>query len=153
MLFHPIDREEIARLAARSLSLIPGSPKTGSPEKQRHRFAILARIWGQVRETVMGRVDVLEQAAVMLLEGNLSDELRLEAESEAHKLAGLAGTFGYSEGTRLAKAMERMLEAGSPLGQVEALNLSELVVSLRDELEQPLHLKLLAEPEAKNDLP
>ena len=63
------------------------------------------------------------------------------------------GTFGYAEGTLLAQKMERMLEAGSPLGQAEALSLSELVVSLRDELEQPLHLKMRAGPEAKNELP
>ena len=66
---------------------------------------------------------------------------------------GLLGTFGYSEGTRLAKEMERMLEAGSSLGQAEARSLSELVVFLRDELEQPLHLKLRTVPEAKNELP
>ena len=112
----------------------------------------LARIWGQVRGTVMGRLDVLEQATVTLLEGNLPDELRQEAEREAHKLGGLLGTFGYSEGTRLAKEMERILEAGWPLGQAEGLSLSGLVVSLRDELEQPLHLNLWAEPEAKNQM-
>ena len=46
LLIPPIDREEIARLAARTLSLLPGPPKTGRLEKQRTRFAILTRIWG-----------------------------------------------------------------------------------------------------------
>ena len=153
-LIHPIDREELARLAARTLSLPPGPPKAGRLEQQGTTFATLTRLWGQrVRATVMGRLDVLERATATLLEGNLDDELRREAESEAHKLGGLVGTYGYSEGTRLAKMLERMLEAGSPLGQAEALSLSELVASLRDELEQPLHLKMGAQPEAKSELP
>lgn len=153
LLSHPIDREEIARLAARTLSLCPGPPKTSSLEKKLTRFAILTSLWGQVRVTVMGRLDVLEQATATLLEGNLDDKLRQEAGEEAHKLGGLLGTFGYSEGARFAKKMERMLEAGSPLGQAEALSLSELVVFLRVELEQPLHLDMWAEPAAKNELP
>ena len=99
----------------------------------------------------MGRLVVLEQAAASLLEGNLHNELRQEAEREAHNLAGLVGAFGYSQGTRLARKMERMFEAGSPLGQAEALSMSEMVVSLRDELEQPLRLNIEAEPETKNE--
>jgi len=152
-LSHPIDREEIARLAAQTLSLPPAPPKMGWLEKRLARFAILTKIWEEVRGTVMGRLELLEQATATLLEGNLDNELRLEAEGEAHKLGGLLGTFGYSEGTRLAKKMERFFAAGSPLGQAEAISLSGLVVSLRNELEQPLHLNLWAEPEAMNELP
>lgn len=153
LLFHPIDREEIARLAARTLGLILEAPKTARLEKQRTRFAILTKIWGEVRETVMGRLDVLEQVTATLREGKLHDELRQEGESEAHKLGGLVGTFGYSQGTRLAKTMESMLRVGSTLGEAETLRLSELVVALRDELEQPLHLKMGPEPQSTVEQP
>jgi len=88
LLFHPIDRAEIARMAARTLSLLPEPPEFARLEKQRIRSAILTGIWGQVRESVMGRLEVLEQATAILLEGNLSHELRQEAEGEAHKLGG-----------------------------------------------------------------
>ena len=98
----------------------------------------------------MGRLDLLERATATLLAGDRDDELRQEAESEAHKLGGLLGTFGYSEGTLLAQKMEHLLDARSTLGQAEALMLSEMVVSLRAELEQPLHLKMGPEPDANN---
>ena len=84
----------------------------------------------------MGRVEVLEQATATLLEGTLHDDLRHEAEAEAHKVAGLVGTFGYSEGSLLTREMERMFRAGSPLGQEQALHLSKMVAALRRTLEQ-----------------
>ena len=153
LLTHPLDREEIARLAANTLSLPQESPETGSVEDQESTFAALTGVWEHVRETVMGRLVVLEQAASSLLKGNLDNERRQEAEREAHNLSGLVGAFGYSEGTRLAQKLERLLKAGSPLGQAEAAKFSELAVSLRDELEQPMRLNMQAEPENKQEMP
>ena len=152
LLFHPINREELARVAVRALSLHPGPPETVRLDMPRTWFTTLTKIWGQIRGTVMGRLEVLEKATAALQDANLNHELRQEAGSEAHKLGGLLGTFGYSEGTRLAKQIERILETGSPLGHAEALSFSALVVSLRDELEQPLPLTMRAEPDAMIEL-
>jgi diguanylate cyclase (GGDEF)-like protein len=81
-------------------------------------------------------VTVLEQAAVVALEGHLDNALRQQAEREAHKLAGAVGTFGFAEGSRLAREIEQLLQAGRSLGQPQLLRLSELVVALRQELER-----------------
>jgi HPt (histidine-containing phosphotransfer) domain-containing protein len=153
VLVHPIDRTDLVRRATTTLNPLLGPPNTVSPEKQRTRIATMTRIWEQIRQNVMDRLEVLDQAVAALREGDLNEELRESAEREAHKLGGLVGTFGYAEGTRSAKKMERMLEAGLPLGQAEAQWLSDLVAALRSDLEQPLHLETRPQPEATSELP
>lgn len=99
--------------------------------------AALAEIWEQHRDTIMGRVDVLDQAAVAVLEDSLDDDLRRKAEGEAHKLVGSVGTFGFGEGSEMARQIEHLLQGESPLSQEQVLRLSELAVALRRELEHP----------------
>ena len=121
-------------LAKAVLPLIPMEEE----QNQQQTLTAVAKIWEQSKDVVANRIVVLEQAVMALQEGTLSDELRWQAEQEAHKLAGSVGMFGFTEGSRLARMLEQMLEAGAPLGQADTLCLSELVVLLRHELEQPL---------------
>lgn len=85
---------------------------------------------------MLGRIATLEQATLALLENSLSDALAQQAEREAHKLVGSLGTFGLAQGSKLAREIEHILQAGSSLGQIEVLRLSQLVVALHQELEQ-----------------
>jgi len=71
-----------------------------------------------------------EQATTNLLKDTLADELRLHAAQEAHKLAGSLGMFGF-RGSQLAREIEQIFQAKTPLDQNQALHLSELVVALR----------------------
>ena len=84
----------------------------------------------------MGRVAVLDQAAMALVEGALVDNLRDNARREAHKLAGSVGLFGFSKGTDLAKEIEHTLQQETHLGQEQVLRFSQMVVTLRQELER-----------------
>jgi CheY-like chemotaxis protein len=97
--------------------------------------AALAALWEKFREGTFRRVAVLDDAALALREGRLDAELRRAAEHEAHKLAGAAGTFGFAEGTRLAREAEQMLEGSDPL---DARRLGDLAAALRRELERPI---------------
>jgi diguanylate cyclase (GGDEF)-like protein len=101
-------------------------------------LAAVAAVWERSKESILGRVALLEQATGALLEGTLDDALRQQAEREAHKLTGSLGTFGFGEGSRLAREMEHLFRAGVLLGPAEALHLSELGMALRRELERPL---------------
>jgi HPt (histidine-containing phosphotransfer) domain-containing protein len=88
----------------------------------------------------MERLGVLAQATAALEEQRLSASLRLKAEQEAHKLAGSLGTFGYAQGTALARAIEMHFRSDAPLTAADAADLREKVNSLRIELERPLAL-------------
>ena len=109
---------------------------TRSPADARLGAAVEG-IWKKYRGATLSRVATLEGAVVALLNDSLSVEQRRLAERDAHKLAGSVGTFGFARGSELARQMELLLAGGSPLDQAQTLRLSELVVSLREELERP----------------
>ena len=104
-----------------------------SPDKTR---AAVAALWTKFSGKLFERLAVLERVSEALLDGRLDDELRHEAETEAHKLAGSLGTFGLAEGSRLAEELESILQPGGPLNQAESHRVSELAGSLRKELER-----------------
>jgi diguanylate cyclase (GGDEF)-like protein len=136
----PLDREALVRDAAERLGIggdgnvAPTRPATGGPGGLP---AAVAAVWLKYRDQVLARVDVLESAALRLLEGRLDRDGRREAEREAHKLAGSVGTFGFAEGSRLAREAETLLTGPNPPGQAEALRLADLAVAIRRELTAP----------------
>jgi diguanylate cyclase (GGDEF)-like protein len=113
----------------------------------------LADIWQRHKAQTLGRVTVLEDVILALLEGTLSAEHRQQARSEAHVLAGSVGTLGFVEASRLAGEIERIFLGSDPIGQAQVLRLSELVVSLREALEQPMPGPQPPEPHPTQELP
>lgn len=114
----------------------PPRQVAGEPDRQGILTAI-AKIWERSKATTFAHVVVLEQAVIALLEGALGAELRWQAQQEANELADSANSFGFAEGARFAREMESLFQGEAPLGQAETLRLSELVVAMRRELEQP----------------
>lgn len=133
---HPLDREALVRDAAERLGT-GTAPATAAEGQAAALSSAVAGVWARYRDQVLARVDVLESAALGLLEGRLGREERREAEREAHKLAGSVGTFGFAEGSRLAREAESMLAGPAAPGQAEALRLADLAVALRRELTAP----------------
>ena len=89
--------------------------------------ALLAKLWIKIQPIVEDRLTVLDRAAAAAGQGPLSDELRKEAQSNAHKLAGALGMYGFDEGTRISRELEHLLERGAP----EPDRLTGLVAELR----------------------
>ena len=75
-------------------------------EPQDKMKQMLAQLWEQHRSAIEGRVDVIQSACDAIERGTLTVEQRELAHSAAHKLAGVLGTFGRSEGTDLARIFE-----------------------------------------------
>jgi HPt (histidine-containing phosphotransfer) domain-containing protein len=89
---------------------------------------MLTAIWMRHRPVVEQRLDLLDRVAADAEAGALIDELREEAASIAHKLAGSLGMYGYDEGTLIARQIEVMLLAPAP---PDAARLGTLVAELR----------------------
>jgi diguanylate cyclase (GGDEF)-like protein len=96
--------------------------------------AALAAIWKDHEQAVRDRVGVLECAVAALTRGTLDEELRASAQREAHKLAGVLGTFGFPRGSERAREVELIMEVPEALGPARVPALSELVGAIRDEL-------------------
>jgi HPt (histidine-containing phosphotransfer) domain-containing protein len=71
----------------------------------------LDRLWKQFLPQIEERVAALESAGAALAAGGLSRDQREVANTAAHKLAGVLGTFGLTRGTVLAREAE-LLYAG-----------------------------------------
>jgi HPt (histidine-containing phosphotransfer) domain-containing protein len=68
--------------------------------------AALDRMWTQFLPQMRERVDLVEAAAKSFAAGQLSLDEHQAAQSAAHKLAGVLGTFGLTRGTVLARELE-----------------------------------------------
>ena len=87
-----------------------------SPQEEKMQQA-LRGIWKTSRATLEERMIVLNHARKALSGGTLDAETRQRAESAAHKLAGVLGTFGLMEGSALASKLEQAFSsAGEPAG-------------------------------------
>lgn len=136
---HPIDRQALVREAEAVLGA-GAAGDSASPEPGGKADALadaVKKAWERFRGPVTARVDAVEAAAIAVLEGRLGEDERRHAEREAHKLAGSVGTFGFAQGSRLAREVETLLQGTAPLGQAEALRLTDLAVALRRELARP----------------
>lgn len=106
----------------------------------------ILKIWEQIQETVEQRVALLEQAVELLHQNQLSEEVRQQAEQEAHRLAGSLGMFGADEGSRLAQEIELLFEVGSSLDLKQKQQLAQWVTQLRQELQNMNQGQLLEPP-------
>lgn len=71
----------------------------------------LKRLWTRHLSQMQERVTTLEKAAESLAKGTLTPAEQQQAAAEAHKLAGVLGTFGLKEATELAREAEALCES------------------------------------------
>jgi HPt (histidine-containing phosphotransfer) domain-containing protein len=91
----------------------------------------LNRLWARFRPQIEDRVAKLERAAAALAEGSLTPPQCEEATSAAHKLAGILGTFGLSEGTELAREMEAFYASGPGVHSASDRRPADVALQLR----------------------
>lgn len=101
----------------------------------------LAAIWERFKPKYSAHVAVLEQAITTLVAGKLTEEQGQQAQQEAHLLIGSLASFGFAEASRLCREIEQIFRAGVKHSQAQVVRLSQLVVALRQELEQPPAMK------------
>ncbi len=109
-------------------------PKALSPEIEKQAIEAATDIWQQVKNKLDSRVTTIEQAVKALLKNNLGNELRQQAITEAHKLAGSLGIFDIDEGSHLAREIEQILQYPQPLNLKQKQHLSDLLIAMRQEL-------------------
>jgi len=97
-----------------------------------------AAVWERVKGKYAARISVIEQAAKSLLENALTEDLRQQAQQQAHTLAGSLGIFGFESATCLCRNMENLLKSEEKLDQIQTQHLQTLLLELRQVLEQQL---------------
>ncbi|MEM7553815.1 MAG: response regulator [Cyanobacteria bacterium P01_A01_bin.84] len=116
---------------------IPGSQNSSS-----QTLLAIAGVWAKYQGRVKEQVNVLLQAAEVLKSGeSLSLEFRSQAITQAHTLAGSLGTFGFGNGSKLARNVEHLLKADRVLEETKIGQLYDWVKAILTEIDsvnQPL---------------
>jgi len=94
----------------------------------------ILKLWKRYRQLCMERLSVIEDARTAASSTSLTDEARGKAESAAHKLAGVLGSIGLPEGSKIASEIEALLQPGDTFTTGQLSHLSELVADLRSQL-------------------
>lgn len=94
----------------------------------------LSALWTKFRETNLDRVARISEVASALANGTLEEPMRRSAEREAHKLVGAVGSFGFVEGSRLARSAEQLLQANDLPDQERSAELEVILTGLVREL-------------------
>jgi len=76
--------------------------------------ALLDDLWKRHLPSLVERLDLLERAAAEAASGAISEAMRAEAQSVAHKLAGNLGMFGHPQAGEIAGQIELTLKAPTP---------------------------------------
>jgi HPt (histidine-containing phosphotransfer) domain-containing protein len=89
------------------------------------------RLWVRFLPQIEARVTTLEEAATALRAGALTGDLKEKACADAHKLAGVLGTFGLHEGTGLAREAEEAYRGDPEAGRKQVDHLAGIASQLR----------------------
>jgi HPt (histidine-containing phosphotransfer) domain-containing protein len=77
---------------------------------------LLQSLWTKNYGLLQERLKLIRDAHDRMAVGSLDNQTRCNAESAAHKLAGILGTFGLPHGSALASKIETSLAAEAPAG-------------------------------------
>jgi DNA-binding response OmpR family regulator len=129
-----------------SAPLSSNNPDTPSTQEQKSRAKVpsaIDKVLERFRGVFKQQIAVLVEAKNALLTGNIAAELHQAAQHEAHKLAGSMASFGYPEGSKLARSAEHLLisaigaegdRALRSFTAEESAKFAELVTGLQQEL-------------------
>ncbi|MEG4856713.1 response regulator [Microcoleus sp. K1-B6] len=120
--------------SASSSSNNPGIERTQKPQSRGVDKSEMDKVLERFRGGFNQQIGVLDQAKTAMLAGKLETELQQSAKREAHKLAGSLGSFGYPEGSKLARSAEHLLINDRSWTAEEITRFSELVTGLQQEL-------------------
>jgi HPt (histidine-containing phosphotransfer) domain-containing protein len=90
----------------------------------------LAQIWQRTKGTTLDRVQDLTTIVSTLETDQFDSDRQQQAIRTAHKLAGSLGTFGFDQGSRIAKELEVLFQ-----GQTNRPNLRQKATSLIQDLQ------------------
>ncbi|MDJ0591997.1 MAG: response regulator [Pleurocapsa sp. MO_226.B13] len=120
----------------------PQQPKVVSAEVEQQAIAATTAVWQRVKNKLDSRVAAIARATEAVLNNDLEDELRQQAITAAHKLAGSLGMFDVDEGSRLAKEIQKILQCDRLLDRKQKQRLPKLLKALQQELAQATQEKV-----------
>jgi DNA-binding response OmpR family regulator len=98
---------------------------------------VVAEIRAKLKGSFIERVVVFNRAIASLKIGTLDNELRQEAQAQAHKLVGSLGTLGLPKGSEVARKLEQLFKAENIFNPGAAQQIEILVNLLQRIFDRP----------------
>ncbi|WP_414583959.1 response regulator [Scytonema sp. PCC 10023] len=111
-------------------------------------IVLVKKMWEEFKGSrLQEQLQLFEQVLAHLSTGNPDSYLMQQAQTEAHRLAGTLGCYGFHEGSKLARQIEVVLQSLTswqqyPVWQLERLE--KLITSLQNILQQSSQAATLA---------
>src|SRR6266550_2324701 len=129
----PVDKEEMLLELSKMCRVEVLPPNASHGE---HIAAAVFEAWDRAKPQTFEKIDKLDDAAIALLDNNLSPELKAAAERDAQTIAETVEKFGFQKGARVARDLAERL-ASQSLSPVDGVPISEQLLALRDSLLGP----------------
>ncbi|ACB52907.1 two-component response regulator [Crocosphaera subtropica ATCC 51142] len=100
-------------------------------------IALINQLTDKFLFAVQQRISTLEAIILLLQAEGVSDNNIEQAQAETHKLAGSLGTYGYTQGSKLAQTIETVLKKvakAKTINTTEINQLLKLITQLKQEI-------------------
>ena len=129
--FSPVDIEEMLRELAKMCKAEVLPPQASHGE---NIAAAVVDAWDRARASTFKKIDILDDAAIALLDNGLTSDLKKMAEAESQSLADLSARFGFQRASRIAHEIAEKFSSDS-ITPVDGVAISEQLLALRAALD------------------
>jgi diguanylate cyclase (GGDEF)-like protein len=141
----PVDVEEMLRELAKMCGFEVLPPLASHGE---NIAAAVLDAWDRTRGPAFKKIDTLDDAAIAVLDGSISAELKSAAERGAQSLVEVTARFGFAQASRIAEEIAERF-SGASLTPSDGVAVSEQLQALRSALDGPPQARV--EPRPSHD--
>ena len=125
---------EMAETASESSESIR---ELNNDERRLKVLTVVAEIRAKLRANFIEKVAIFDRAIAQIQTRTLEEELRREAQAQAHKLVGSLGTLGLPQGSEVARKLEHLFKAQNVLKPGNAQKIEEFLDLLKQIFDRP----------------
>ena len=133
-----IESQKIAGETAETASESSESIRELNNDERRLKvLTVVAEIRAQLRANFIEKVAVFDRAIAQIQTRTLEEELRREAQDQAHKLVGSLGTLGLPQGSEVARKLEHLFKPENVLKPGSVQKIEEFLDLLKQIFDRP----------------
>lgn len=133
-----IESQKIAGETAETVSESSESIRELNNDERRLKvLTVVAEMRAQLRANFIEKVAVFDRAIAQIQTRTLEEELRREAQDQAHKLVGSLGTLGLPQGSEVARKLEHLFKPENVLKPGSVQKIEEFLDLLKQIFDRP----------------
>ncbi len=113
------------------------SRELNNDERRLKVLTVVAEIRAKLRANFIEKVAIFDRAIAQIQTRTLEEELRREAQAQAHKLVGSLGTLGLPQGSEVARKLEHLFKPENVLKPGSVQKIEEFMHLLKQIFDRP----------------